>query len=68
MQDNYNKIWDSEPTCRGPGNLGGHSLKDMSFNDLCEGQWASLTKLAPRISIRQPTKSTDSLKSDTAVP
>lgn len=52
--DNYNKVWDTEPTCRGPGNLGGAALKDMSFTDLCEGQWASLLNLAPRIPIRRP--------------
>lgn len=41
-----------EPTCRGPGNLGGAALKDVSFTDLCEGQWASLLNLAPRIPVR----------------
>lgn len=55
--DNYNKIWDTQPMCRGPGNLGGVGLKDVSFIDLCEGQWASLMNLAPRIPIRQITDS-----------
>lgn len=42
--------------CRGPGDLGGAILKDMSFTDLCEGQWASLLNLAPRIPIRPNTE------------
>ncbi|KAG5864266.1 hypothetical protein JTB14_012519 [Gonioctena quinquepunctata] len=49
---NADKLWDSQPTCRGPGDLGGSLLKDMQFDNLCEGQWASMLNLSPRIPIK----------------
>jgi hypothetical protein len=30
-------------------------LKDMGFNDLCDGQWASMVNLSPRIPVKQVT-------------
>ncbi|KAJ8928929.1 hypothetical protein NQ314_018443 [Rhamnusium bicolor] len=50
------KLWDSQPTCRGPGDLGGSLLKDMSFDNLCEGQWASMLNLSPRIPVKNKLK------------
>ncbi len=35
-------IWDYQPKCRGPGELGGKSVYTMTFNDVCDGQWASM--------------------------
>jgi hypothetical protein len=52
LRANRRKVWDSKPTCRGPGNLGGKSVEDMSFDDLCEGQWASMVKLTARVPIK----------------
>ncbi|XP_076242355.1 uncharacterized protein LOC143184188 isoform X2 [Calliopsis andreniformis] len=37
--------------CRGPGTLGGKLLLRLTFHELCEGQWASMRGLAPRIPI-----------------
>lgn len=52
---NYNqdKLLDSDLSCRGPGDLGGLLLKDMSFDKLCEGQWASMINLAARVPVKQ---------------
>ncbi|KAI4465436.1 synaptic adhesion-like molecule salm [Holotrichia oblita] len=57
ISENQNKVWDIQPSCRGPGNLGGLYLKDMTFNNLCDGQWASMLNLSPRIPVKnfQPT-------------
>ncbi|KAJ4438728.1 hypothetical protein ANN_14677 [Periplaneta americana] len=52
LRQNKHKVWDSNPTCRGPGDLGGRHIEDMEFDDLCIGQWASMTKLAPRLPIK----------------
>lgn len=49
---NSEKLWDIPPSCVGPGDLGGALLKDMGFNNLCEGQWASMLNLSPRIPIK----------------
>lgn len=46
-------MWDGEPTCRGPGDLGGQSLAVLRFNHICEGQWASMVSLSPRLPIRK---------------
>lgn len=35
--------------CRGPGDLGGNPVGDLRYSDLCDGQWASMLSLAPRI-------------------
>lgn len=35
--------------CRGPGNFGGKLLVQLTFHELCEGSWASMRGLAPRI-------------------
>ncbi|RZC38999.1 leucine-rich repeat-containing protein 15 [Asbolus verrucosus] len=55
VDENNNKVWDIQPTCRSPANLGGSLLKDMGFNDLCKGQWASMMNLSPRVPIRHVT-------------
>lgn len=41
--------------CRGPGDLGGNSVGDLRYTDLCDGQWASMLSLAPRIPVRKIT-------------
>lgn len=45
-------VWDSNPKCRGPGDLGGRLLESMTFDDLCEGQWASMVRLSPRVPVK----------------
>lgn len=37
--------------CRGPGTLGGKLLLRLTFHELCEGQWASMRGLVPRIPV-----------------
>lgn len=39
--------------CRGPGDLGGNPVGDLRYSDLCDGQWASMLSLAPRVPIRK---------------
>lgn len=51
LRENKHKVWDSNPTCHGPGDLGGQHIEEMAFDDLCNGQWASMTKLSPRLPI-----------------
>ncbi|XP_071455546.1 leucine-rich repeat-containing protein 15-like [Hetaerina americana] len=51
LRENKRKVWDSPATCRGPGDLGGHRVEEMTFDDLCEGQWASLVSLQPRVPV-----------------
>lgn len=46
---NRRKVWDTNPTCRGPGDLGSRSIEDMTFDDLCDGQWASMTRFYHRV-------------------
>lgn len=47
------RLWDGEPLCRGPSILGGHSISLLRFDNLCDGQWASMVKLSPRLPIRK---------------
>ncbi|XP_015172060.1 PREDICTED: carboxypeptidase N subunit 2-like isoform X2 [Polistes dominula] len=35
--------------CRGPGTMGGKLLLRLTFHELCEGQWASMKGLVPRL-------------------
>ncbi|XP_035740752.1 carboxypeptidase N subunit 2-like isoform X2 [Vespa mandarinia] len=35
--------------CRGPGAMGGKLLLRLTFHELCEGQWASMKGLVPRV-------------------
>lgn len=66
VDTNKQRLWDSQPTCRGPGDLGGSLLKDMTFDNLCEGQWASMTNLSPRIPIKN--KLNEELKENFTLP
>ncbi|XP_026847318.1 platelet glycoprotein V isoform X2 [Drosophila persimilis] len=44
------KLWDGQqPMCRGPGDLGGHEVGLLRYDDLCDGQWASMLSLSPRL-------------------
>ncbi|XP_068083257.1 carboxypeptidase N subunit 2 [Anabrus simplex] len=52
LRENKSKVWDSNPTCKGPGDLGGRLIEDMTFDDLCDGQWASMVKLSPRLPVK----------------
>nr|XP_053635814.1 leucine-rich repeat-containing protein 15-like [Cherax quadricarinatus] len=49
LHRNPDKIWDRQPKCRGPGDLGGKPVIDMTFNSVCDGQWASMTKIQGRV-------------------
>ncbi|XP_071529921.1 uncharacterized protein [Panulirus ornatus] len=49
LHRNPEKIWDRQPKCRGPGDLGGKPVIDMTFNSVCDGQWASMTKIQGRV-------------------
>ncbi|KAK5645623.1 hypothetical protein RI129_004087 [Pyrocoelia pectoralis] len=55
INENLQKLWDSQPTCKGPGELGGAEIRDMNFNSLCHGQWASMINLSARIRVRPST-------------
>lgn len=48
---NRGNFWQSGAgaVCRGPGILGGKLVLELTFHELCEGQWASMKGLAPRI-------------------
>lgn len=47
------KVWEfgSGVICRGPGTMGGKLLLRLTFHQLCEGQWASMKGLVPRLPI-----------------
>lgn len=48
------KLWDGQMAmCRGPGDLGGHEVGLLRYDDLCEGQWASMLSLSPRLPLRK---------------
>ncbi|KAK4292491.1 hypothetical protein Pmani_034751 [Petrolisthes manimaculis] len=49
LHRNPEKIWDRQPKCRGPGDLGGKPVLQMTFNSVCDGQWASMTKIQGRV-------------------
>lgn len=58
------KLWDGQAVCRGPGDLGGVDVGLLRYDDLCEGQWASMLSLSPRLPVRknqiaQPKNFTD---------
>ncbi|CAH1390817.1 unnamed protein product [Nezara viridula] len=36
LKDNKDKIWDMEPTCLGPGELGGRAIDEINREELCE--------------------------------
>lgn len=44
-------IWEfgAGATCRGPRILDGQSLLRLTFHELCEGQWASMKGIIPRL-------------------
>ncbi|XP_016965131.1 leucine-rich repeat-containing protein 15 [Drosophila biarmipes] len=53
------KLWDGQqPMCRGPGDLGGHEVGLLRYDDLCDGQWASMLSLSPRLPVRKHQIST----------
>lgn len=53
------KLWDGQqPMCRGPGDLGGHEVGLLRYDDLCDGQWASMLSLSPRLPVRKNRIST----------
>lgn len=52
LRSSIHKLWDGEPKCRGPGDLGGNPLGDLRYSDMCDGQWASMVSLAARKPIR----------------
>lgn len=50
VTDNWN-IWEfgAGAICTGPGALGGQPLLRLTFHELCEGQWASMKGIVPRL-------------------
>jgi len=46
-------VWEfgAGATCSGPGALGGQPLLRLTFHELCEGQWASMRGIVPRLSL-----------------
>uniref|UniRef100_A0A1B0AI55 LRRCT domain-containing protein n=1 Tax=Glossina pallidipes TaxID=7398 RepID=A0A1B0AI55_GLOPL len=52
------KLWDGQPKCRGPGDLGGQEVGLLRYDDLCDGQWASMLSLSPRLPVRKNRIST----------
>ncbi|XP_048515947.1 leucine-rich repeat-containing protein 15-like isoform X2 [Athalia rosae] len=57
VSSNKSSFWDygAGAVCRGPGALGGRLLVQLSFHELCEGQWASMRGLVPRLPVEPPT-------------
>lgn len=53
--NNQNRInfWQSGAgaLCLGPGTLGGKLVIELTFHQLCDGQWASMRGLAPRLPV-----------------
>ena len=49
LHRNEEKIWDRQPKCRGPGDLGGVLVYNMTFDFVCDGQWASMTNIKGRV-------------------
>ncbi|XP_046828939.1 carboxypeptidase N subunit 2-like isoform X3 [Vespa crabro] len=49
--DDNSKSWEfgAGVICRGPGAMGGKLLLQLTFHELCEGQWASMKGLVPRV-------------------
>ncbi|KAH0555861.1 hypothetical protein KQX54_000153 [Cotesia glomerata] len=43
--------------CLGPGTLGGKLVIELTFHQLCDGQWASMRGLAPRLPVELLTPS-----------
>lgn len=39
------RLWDGNPLCLGPGELGGKSVNTLRFDDLCGYQWASMVNV-----------------------
>lgn len=37
----------------GPGDLGGQPVNLLRFDQLCDGQWAAMVKLSPRLPIKK---------------
>lgn len=52
LRNSFEKLWDGEPKCRGPGDLGGNAVGELRYTDLCDGQWASMLRLTPRVAVR----------------
>lgn len=53
LRSSGSRLWDGDPLCRGPGDLGGYSVGVLRFDNLCDGQWASMVKLSPRLPIKK---------------
>jgi len=53
--------------CRGPGILGGQALLRLTFHELCEGQWASMKGIVPRLplDVIAPSIASHTVKRDT---
>ncbi|XP_067648049.1 leucine-rich repeat-containing protein 15-like [Eurosta solidaginis] len=48
------KLWDGQMAiCQGPGSLGGHEVGLLRYDELCDGQWASMLSLSPRLPLRK---------------
>ncbi|XP_023305923.2 carboxypeptidase N subunit 2 isoform X1 [Lucilia cuprina] len=58
IREHSSKLWDGAPMCRGPGDLGGREVGLLRYDDLCDGQWASMLSLSPRLPVRKNRIST----------
>ena len=58
IRQHTSKLWDGAPMCRGPGDLGGREVGLLRYDDLCDGQWASMLSLSPRLPVRKNRFST----------
>lgn len=56
---NRSNFWQSGAgaICLGPGTLGGKLVIELTFHQLCDGQWASMRGLAPRLPVELLTPS-----------
>ncbi|XP_037939127.1 carboxypeptidase N subunit 2 isoform X1 [Teleopsis dalmanni] len=58
IREHQHRLWDGQPVCRGPGDLGGGEVGLLRYDDLCDGQWASMLSLSPRLPVRKHRIST----------
>ena len=50
LRSNKMKVLDlSDIRCLGPTHMIQRSIKELSYGDLCDGQWASFQNLADRV-------------------
>jgi len=62
-------VWEfgAGATCSGPGALGGQPLLRLTFHELCEGQWASMRGIIPRLPLNASSVTSRTTGKDTVL-